>query len=357
MGANLIILEEAAYIDAYTMVNVIFPIMDLTSTATVGISTASADQSNTYHRMQQSKHFTVLSISYVCPPCQERGVTEICKHRRAWRPAWIEEGSTVAQAVLGKDDPDFIRESLNIRASADPACFPEHIVMAMMSAPRCTLYEPVRFIYLNFDPAAGSDVAKGHTSDFALVSSCEPGCTILGMEAIDVVHPNDYSDRVRTHLRRLRELPYCGNAVFVVDVESGTGLEASHVLAICMEAGRVIPMRDFQRKDGTRIDNKLKQAMMILAREYMESGRIRFHRNLVTTNPNPDAMMKELTRQLLAYQRHVVVSNSMRTANTVVFSGKGPSKSKRDDLAVMLQKAPIMQRKFNTEEQYRQHRY
>lgn len=348
IGGDIVVLEEAAYIDGEVVKQVVVPVLGVNTSCLVAISTLGKAPTNVFTKMLKSKFFYTHEVTYICADCVQAGMRDVCKHRIHARPHWMGDKDGLSKAIFGDDD-DLLRENMGIMSDDGKNCFTVASVDRLFANPRCELFEPVRYIYIVVDPCAGTEVIDKSLSDFAIISICSPKTTILGIEAIQAQVPEHYENTLRSHCRRLRQLPHCENAMFVVDAEAGTGMEASNIQAKVREFENVRCMNDFHNgseKVGTKTLPATKLNAMLLTRTALDMDDVRFHKDLVTHHKNPSALMQKAKNQFLQYERTVDVSKSMRSKNTVTFSGKGPNKNQPDDVCFTIQRAVLARQRF-----------
>lgn len=353
----MVLLEEAAYIPESVVKEVIVPIIGKSTTATVMISTPGKQPTNLFNRLSRSKAFRTVTITYVCPNCQQLGVKEICKHRFHERPHWMGGKDQVLTEIFGDDDEAIQRDMLGVMDEVDsPYCFPEPLVDKLFAKPMAEIYEPVRFVFVSIDPCAGTDNEQKGTSDFAIVSICGPHSTIVGIDAIPAITHHDWEGPLLKHLQSIRARPYFENCRFVVDVEGNGSMAWSHINAVVCQMSDVILLSDYKNKQATNTTNAAKKDMVDITRAVLEADDIRFMKGMITSHPHPDRVMQEFKRQMLSYERYVIANPSLRSQNSIIFSGKGSNKDKKDDICLTFQRALRWRRIFLESPKYRQYR-
>ena len=341
------------------------------------LSTLGKNPNHVFYKMLKSKYFDSHQVSFVCPPCVEKGITEACKHCQDFVPPWISDNSGLITDLFEEDEEANARENMGtfyvfyvfyvitlkkklirrrkgVITNHGPHCFEANIVDRMFSLPKKEIDEVVRRVYITLDPCAGSDGPA--SSDFALVAIVEP-CTIIAMDQIPAVKTEDYAGRMVEVFKQIRER--CPVATFIVDNESGTGMFAGDAEALLSQhfTNQVFMCDFYNRKPGTLTTNAAKKEMMELTRTELEMGNVRFATDLITTHPKPLEMAAEFKAQLKAYERIVKTSKSFGKVATVVFSGKAGGRTK-DDLAVTLQRGIRDISVFKREKRYREyHRF
>ena len=270
------------------------------------------------------------------------------------QPAWIGNKQNIGASMFADDDAELNRDLMGITEEQNsPYCFPKHLILELMTRPRIKIYETVQFVYVGIDPCAGSDNPEENMSDFVIVSICKPETVIVGIEAIPMVRHQDYEEVMRNHLRKIRSLPFFEFATFVFDIEANGNSEWSHIVAIAQEFSPVVIMSDYKNKQATNTTNSAKLDMMTLTRSVLDSHGVRILDNFVTSHPNPTKLWAEVQTQFCSYERICVPSNSMKTKNSVIFSGKGRSKNRKDDICLTAQRTIRSRRIFLEAPRYR----
>lgn len=365
IGGNVVIIEEATYILEETFREIIAPILSPTNVCLIALSTIGEKSTNFFSRMLKSGMFKVHEVKYICKKCLDAGVRKVCPHNVDYLPPWTQEsrmekmrkiGSTTAD---GTGDSAYLRESLGVVIEEDDTgaqCFSASRILEIKTNPRRTFDRVVRYVFCCIDPCAGSDDEAKRLSDFAVVTMANQDYTILGMEAIDVVEPEQFEGRLIDHLHKIRRIPMCERATIVLDIESGTGLEASRVDKLVRNHFLdVITMRDFLRKPGTKTDEAAKRDMVVITNDALKMGEVFIHENFVTTHPNPDGILNDFFTQMENYTRVFATSTSNRRASQVTFTGK-TKPGMKDDLSVTFQRCIRAMIGFKKSDKYDKYR-
>jgi hypothetical protein len=341
VGGNIVIMEEAAYINKETFLEIVVPVLSLEDACLIGLSTKDKAPSNFFNQLLKNDYFYKHEISYICEPCLAKGVRKMCKHKLDSIPHWSSEGRVeMIQQLFGEENEDrFQRENLGVVEDTGPECFSERKIQQILTVPRYGLSKPPRFVYICFDPEAGTDISEKRTSEIAIISMCGPDYILLGMEAIDAVKSEDYEDIFLSHLDRIRAIPYCEDATIVLDVESGSGFEADTVEKFVRSRfENVITVQDYQRKPGSKTTNPVKREMMELTRSAIDLDRLSIYKDFITSDPYPNKLIAKWANQMKSYARYVSVGKTLNSHNTEIFTGKGENKRSLDDLCVTTQR-------------------
>lgn len=314
--------------------------MGVGCTALSMISTPGEIQTSLFQQLLKSPIFRSIIIRFVCAPCFAKGVRTICKHKYHEKSPWMGENEEIISVITGGDTNSRQRDMLGVFEHTDtPQCFPTESIDAFFSAPRIKQTNPVRFVFMSIEPpSAGTDNSRKSTSDFAIVSISGPGTVIVGIDAIDAIHPSDWEVPLRRHIARIRAMPMYANCVIVADVEANGSSVWGHINAVIREFDRVIIVSDYNRKEGTNTTNSAKQEMVQITREVLGTGDdVRFLDGFVTSHPDPNGyIFPEFKRQMCAYTRVFFPTTSNDVA---VFSGNGKNKDMKDDMCLTFQRA------------------
>lgn len=170
-GGDIIILEEAAYVDPGFFYETVAPLMIVGNTSLIGISTL-LSEINFYTRLIKMKDrhtgeslFTVMQIVLACAACREEGKQTDCVHLLHLVPRWQSSERHVKLKTIMQDRPDLIQSELSgLSFDSLQQIFRTSDVETMFSqpAPLPLLNDT---IYIVIDPAAG-----GPGSDYAVIS-------------------------------------------------------------------------------------------------------------------------------------------------------------------------------------------
>lgn len=349
--------DEAAYMPYDVLQKELAPLLGVRTTSIILISTPGEQPTNLFNELCKSPHFKVVLITYVCGPCLEKGVTEVCKHRAHERSHWLGGNEDIVKELMGTNNLSYQRDMLGIHeVQGTPYCFPKHLLDATLAAPPVDVHQPPRFVYTAIDPNVGTDDISASTSDFAIVSISGPGTIIVGMDAIPAQSPPDFEPVLRAHLQNIRNLPHFENCYFVLDVEANGQMIWYHINSIIKEFSNVIFTSDYKNKTATNTSNKSKRDMVILTRTILESRDLHFHPNYVTTSGTRQEMRRKLIDQMALYKR-VNLPSSTTSSNTLIYSGKGDNHKQKDDLCLTLQRDIYRRRVFLESPKYACYRF
>jgi hypothetical protein len=170
-GGDLIVLEEAAYVDPGFFYETVAPLLLIGNTSLIAISTLTSEI-NFYTRLLRMRDkvtglplFTSISVQLACRKCIEEGKATACVHMLHLVPRWQSSDRHVKLKTIMQDRPDLIESELSgLAFDSNQQIFrPAHIeIMFEQRVPDPVLNEAV---FLFIDPAAG-----GPQSDYAILS-------------------------------------------------------------------------------------------------------------------------------------------------------------------------------------------
>ena len=170
-GGDIIILEEAAYIDPGFCYETVFPLLIVGTTSLIAISTLTSEISF-YTRLLKMRDkitglplFSTLSVSLACEKCIDEGKASECPHMLHLIPRWQCGDRHLKLKTVMQDRPDLIESELSgLAFDSTQQVFKASDLDAMFaqSPPQWNVNDP---IYIVIDPAAG-----GPHSDYAMVS-------------------------------------------------------------------------------------------------------------------------------------------------------------------------------------------
>jgi hypothetical protein len=249
------------------------------------------------------------------------------------------------------------RETMGIQSDVFGRAFSNRALAALRRRPPFAppLGLKARFVFIAVDPSGG-----GH-SHFAVVSVFfERGeLVVCGLESIPAKRPEDYEEVLRVHCRKLRQVPHLEGALFLLCPEANLGFESSHIARAVKQLPFLVVMHESRdgRTPGMVTTHKTKEVMHSLLRDRLERGSVSYAAPaaLVTTAASPEKILGELTQQVVNYSVVIDTPDRLkghfRTAKRT-FSGKHHG---NDDLAVMLQFACLVARRFHQNPRYRRY--
>jgi hypothetical protein len=170
-GGDVLILEEAAYVEQGFFYETVAPLMIVGNTTLIGISTLTSEI-NFYTRLMRMRDpatglamFTCISIQLACEKCKDEGKATECVHLLHLVPRWQSSERHRRLKTVMQDRPDLIQSELSgLAFESLQAIFRPCDIEVMINQPCLDpiLNDPV---YIVIDPAAG-----GPQSDYASIS-------------------------------------------------------------------------------------------------------------------------------------------------------------------------------------------
>jgi hypothetical protein len=121
VNADVIYIDEAAFIDNKLFGDVIVPITEMKQCVLIMIS--SPGKVRFYDRLMELRDsvtrlpiFNTFKLDLVCPRCRRKSDPSRCTHRVSWIPSWKSRNKQeIAKAIYGEDDQDsYTRESMGL---------------------------------------------------------------------------------------------------------------------------------------------------------------------------------------------------------------------------------------------------
>lgn len=164
-GANVIILEEAAFIPPNLFKNSVVPLIGVRNTAVLGISTPQ-DELNYYNQLMETGLFKTIKIGLSCDECLSKGIK--CPHRRERLPFWKpEEKQELIEKFYGAGTENLkkMQRELYGQVASSKIYTLQHLSKRFAALPRVKINKPLRVIHIGIDPGTG-----GEGSDYAMIS-------------------------------------------------------------------------------------------------------------------------------------------------------------------------------------------
>jgi len=170
-GGDIIILEEAAYIDPNFAYETVFPLLIVGTTTLIAISTLTSEISF-YTRLIKMRDkttnlplFNVLSVTLACAKCREDGKAADCPHMLHLVPRWQSSDRHLKLKTVMQDRPDLIESELSGLAFDSLQQVFRTVDLDIMFSQPAPVIPLNDTIHVFIDPAAG-----GPGSDYAVLS-------------------------------------------------------------------------------------------------------------------------------------------------------------------------------------------
>jgi hypothetical protein len=170
-GGDIIILEEAAYVDQGFFYETVAPLLLIGNTSLIAISTLPSEI-NFYTRLMRMRDkvtgaplFTCLKVQLSCRKCIDDGKAHECQHMLHLVPRWQSSDRHIKLKTIMEDRPDLIQSELSGLAfdSCQQIFKGSHLEIMFNQPPPTPVLNESVFVFI--DPAAG-----GPNSDYAILS-------------------------------------------------------------------------------------------------------------------------------------------------------------------------------------------
>ena len=349
-GGDVIVCEEAAFINEVTFYEVILPLLTIKAASLLCISTPHADPYNHFNELLNNDKVRSLKLELVCPSCQRAGKVDICEHRLDRIPNFssLDARDWVKSVYGDRRQEQYARENLGLNISRGPQCFDAMRVKEVFGQPRISLGDrSISHIFTAIDPCGGSNNRQKPGSDYAVVSIVAPGSILVGAEALDITNTDvAYFDLIVRHFKQMLQVPQLSSARLVVAIENNFGSDAVTLGLRLLDEfpNRLVLMQEKDLKKGVGTTDVVKLNMMLLLREHLNSHQIRIADMFITGHAKADALILELRDQLLRFQEVKEAPKTQFGKTRRAWSGK--INGARDDLAVGLMLALYWRGKF-----------
>ena len=223
MWRNVIIMEEAAYIDESVFYEVVVPLMGVNNTAVLAISTPD-DEDNYYSQlMEMTKEdcdeaiFKTIKIGLSCDDCASRKIKR-CPHTAHRLPVWkSEHRQALTEHIMKGNEARMHRELHGRVGSRKQFVFKKHTSKMNKLAPYRWQRKP-NVLHLGIDPSGGG------ASEYAycLVGHEDGNDVIVAYYSIDTSDENDINSLFMALFKRLRISPIYSDCLVMVYVEAKT---------------------------------------------------------------------------------------------------------------------------------------
>ena len=376
-GGNVLILEEAAFIDQAIYETSIAPLLMIKNTSLIGISSPQ-DENNFYSKLISLKKpntnepfFRVIQFTLVCQKHRAEGKAESCFCYAHMQPPWKPKGDMARARVLMMNNSKAAeRELMGEITSSNLYAFSREHISYWMERPRYLFDQKPHVLFLCIDPAGG-----GTQSDMALcviAYNLDEDMVVVGMDSVPIESDKTEEEFLVRYLRNLYSTPLYAGAALVVMVERNMAVTIStRLFSIAQryvegELGlkcvqlRAGPNREGQgsvsscgrgggsygssflessageptkMQPGFWTSNSNKHEYVRLLQNYLDNKRLRLSDTFVTTKPG---VVEECAKQLQEYRREIKQTNS---SGIIHVSYTGKSAGQKDDLCMTLQMA------------------
>jgi hypothetical protein len=344
-GANVIILEEAAYVADDVFFEVVVPLLGMNNTAVLAISTPS-DESNYYsvltgltRKDSDEPLFLVLQVGTKCEDCIA-AQREECPHTKNRLPSWKStERQAMTEQIMKGNVARMNRELHGVVGSQKQFLFRKYITKMTELAPYRWKTNPT-VLHLAVDPSGGG------ASDYAysLLGYEEGYNVIIGFCGLATVDPNDALGMFRSLFVQLRRSPRYQSALVVIYVESNHGpFDAKSLMGYVDDNRSIFGPVEFQNREekkevlpGVITTHNHKEMFANLARHELANGHVLFADEMIGVPERLVQHKAELLDQFRNYHKDIklAIEPGFGT-DKVTYTGK--TGGKRDDMCMAFQ--------------------
>lgn len=172
MGANLIIIDEAAHIAPELFFKVIVPILQMADTALFALSSPEGSQ-NFFSKLINLKvgdepFFRVCDCQMICEDCRKLEPEKqiLCNHVKQ-QAKWLstKKGDRL-KLLYGADSATVAKEMMGVIADDYLPCFPQELINSMFSLPPIVTKSSPKYVFITVDPSGGGVSQLGICSGY-----------------------------------------------------------------------------------------------------------------------------------------------------------------------------------------------
>lgn len=352
VGGDVLYLEEAAFLDLQVFFEIVVPLLEMSTTALIAISTPQ-DKLNFYSEMFELKDqtgenfFRTISVSLVCDKCKAANKGASCTHNQDLIPPWKSAAKLDMVRALYKDQGDLMqRESMGSITDDATSLFESSKVHAFMTETPVDITFSPEYVFMAFDPNGGG------TSQMAVVSMVleNEDLVVVGIDTAPTDKHEQIDQMLKQHVRSLRGVPRLKHAYIIFLPENNLGQEAEHARHMLRNERKLYTVHE-KKKAGVCTTHARKEAFAITLLSYFNSGNIHFSSQCICANPMMDANTRlvqtkmEFKKQLMQFRKMILQPAQAFKDAKFVYSGKA-KKGMKDDLVMTLMIGAFWGREF-----------
>jgi hypothetical protein len=352
VNAQVIILEEFAFMNVQCFHQVVIPLISMKISATIGISTIDPSPDNFVTDLKNRNVIKFIPIELACETCKKAGEGESCKHRRHLAPPTLGGGRYELTRKLYPEEEGgrYAVEMLGIVKQEEKNCFNHNLLHELFANRKFDPNENQhRYLFITIDPCGGSVKPSDSSSDVALVSHCLPSMRVLGSDLMQVKNITECGPRVLEHIHMCLKLYSMRNAKLIVFIEGNMQGEAQFLMNLIMSH---FPYASFPStynpndKVGLITNNRVKHDMAQGFSQALMSERVSIAEPFITTDPHPQALLTKIRTQLMKYSRYAKEGKDPLQSTRYTYTGKNLSMKEKDDGAIVWQMGDYAVREF-----------
>jgi hypothetical protein len=335
--ADVFILEEASRIPEQILHEVIAPMMKVSNSSLVALSTH-IGKDNYFTKLFENDTNDLLlkvKIELLCQKCRDDAVDpSLCRHLDHLNPHWL-SGSDVnkVKLLMGSNDKMFAQEVMGAMWDDNNLVFENSWLQYFKKKqPRYQLtYDPDLFIVSMVDPAGGG---CSFTAIVSIVVTPNKEIIIVGLSEQNVTTEIAIGDMMTQYFRTFTQNKLLANIRHVICVENnyGGGLVAD---VIVKKAQSVVPSileyRSTTEKPGVVTTNQTKSSAVMGLTWAIYDHKLYLNETIASIHPAQTlAFIEELHIQLARLKKYHTSSGKWS------YSGKTKTTTHRDDICIAL---------------------
>jgi hypothetical protein len=342
VGAKVVLLEEASRLEPAVFSEVIVPLLGVTGTSLLAISTPLSDDSNFFNELltmtkpNGRPFFQQFRIELMCEMCRTANKTD-CPHMTHLLPSWkSSERQELVKTMMGSSAL-FAQEALGIPMMKQANALGARDVDAFLARRRDIGNTSGGCVFIALDPAGGG---KNETAIVSLWwDRARDDLTLISSDGLACEDDGALEAFIFGHATRL--LSAVGARRYVLCVEKNFGGSVL-VSRICDLFTQIIANLEILASANSA---KHVTAGVTTTTQVKERGRVELQRMLLRGSISvysgfvsaSRSALENLSKQLksLRYEMKQRTTPFSKTGKTVL-SGKGASMSTNDDLAIAL---------------------
>jgi len=340
-GGKVIILEEASRLDEAVFNEVCLPLLGVSNTSLLAISTP-LDENNFFSQLLLSKKpngaplFKVLQIELVCATCREAKATE-CPHNANLLPSWKSAArGELVKSLMENNKDMWLREQAGVITSRDTAAFDRAAIERCFANrfPLSRLIIQDNRVYITVDPSGGG---FSQTAVLACaVDANERSVVVVGADGCAVTCDGELESFLCGFMERIRSVNELSNAEAVLIIERNFGgpvmaSRIANVLASYQPLRVVTADTTTHRRVGVVTTDVVKERARVDVQRLLRLDSLRVLADAEFASG--DARAAENLRQQLINFKYVY---SERPNGSVKAQLSGKGLGKNDDLAMAL---------------------
>jgi len=291
--ADCFILEEAAYIPRGILTQIIAPMLKVSNSVLIAISTHSGS-GNYFSRLMTDKDpvmdrlFVRLRVDLMCASCKKRGVKPSdCTHKAALNPSWLLGSNEDRVKKLIGDEETYAREVMGAFMSNSNQVFRQSWLDDLSIRPSVSIDRSnnTGFLFSMIDPAGGGD---SKTAIVTIMRRVDGSIVIIGLSEACIMEGPQLSDWCSCYMKHFVEDPMLNKMHHWVACErnyGGSVLASSFVQACTTGYSMAREYQTEQDKHGTWTSPEVNKTGVMTLMFELHDQRVSFGAFLATDRP------------------------------------------------------------------------